>query len=170
VPQHELLTTQRNDVLAAITDSGLNPVEFEWGEVMSDVTPGIFESSYTVQSLLHVPTGAAFVFDIDSSRADHYAIFYPGTQGPTEKINAGEWHIELGYVQRWLTHVKREHDAPDLWAEIQQRRELIAGDPTGAENSPFTPEEQGQIATQLREISEYVRRTYDLPASQQAAP
>jgi hypothetical protein len=126
---HELLTTQRNQVLAEIRDAGLNPAEFEWRDVVSDVTKtGLGSPPYTVQGIVHLPAGAGFVFDLDSRRGHHYAIFRPGRDGPSERINADTWFVALNYVREWLGLVKREYETPDLWAEIGQRRELLAGD------------------------------------------
>jgi hypothetical protein len=167
---HELLTSQRNEVLSAITEAGLNPTEFEWLEVDSGASGiGLGAPPYIVQALVHSPTGAAFSFDIDASSGQHLAIFHPGYDGPTQRVGSGSWNSQISYVRQWLGYVNREYNAPDLWAEVQGRRELIAGELHATGNTPFTPEEQGQIAAQLREISAYVRRTHELTPAQQEA-
>jgi hypothetical protein len=168
VADHELLKSQKNQVLAVINRAELSPKDFEWTDVPTAVTATASRSrSYMVQALVHAPTDAWFIFDIDVERGHHYAIFRPGRQGPGEQINAGDWTSEIGYVQRWVEYVKREYEAPDLWGELTRQRELLADAPAEIENTPFAPEEQREIARQLREISEYVRRTHELSEAQQ---
>ena len=60
----------------------------------------------------------------------------------------------LGHTKRWLALVREEHEAPDLWSELEQRRELFTtGD---VENTPFAPDERERIAAQLSEVKEYL--------------
>lgn len=163
--EHELTKLQRNAVLQAIQGAGLQLGEFDWMETHTAVNrigPG--NPPYRVQALVHSPTEAAFAFDLDLSRGHHYAIFHPGREGPTERINAGDWATQLSYVRTWLDLVKAEHEAPDLWAELAYQRELMIGEEF--ENTAFTPEEQEKIAEQLSEAKEYVRATYQLEPEQ----
>lgn len=128
---------------------------------------GLGRPPYVVEALLHVPTAYGFSFDIDVTRGHHYAIYQPGPQGPTEKTNAGDWPQELSYVRQWLGYVKREYEAPDLWAELERQRELVIAPPGAPEdNSPFTPQERELIEQQLSELKELIGQTYALQAGQ----
>jgi hypothetical protein len=62
----------------------------------------------------------------------------------------------LGLVTMWLENVRRERSSPNLWAMLDEQRELLAAsEPTGdTANTPFSPEEQRQIAAQLNEIKQ----------------
>jgi hypothetical protein len=69
----------------------------------------------------------------------------------------------------YLSHprITREWKAPDLWAELQSNKRLVASVAIGAaDNSPFSPEEKEKIARQLTEIKTYVRRTHKLTEDQ----
>lgn len=58
-------------------------------------------------------------------------------------------------------------DTPDLWAELQRQREILTEtryDEIG--NTPFTSEELGEIAEQLRQLKEYVCKAYTLSEAQ----
>ena len=143
------------------------PADFQWVEehtranILSSGAP-----PYRVQALLHEPTDGAFAFDLDTTYGHHYAIFHPGRDWPTEKINAGNWSTELGYVRVWLDLVREEYETPDLWAELGQQRDVMIGE--AVENTPFTEEEQEQIAAQLTEAKEYIHANFKLEPEQLA--
>jgi len=138
VATHELLTTQRNAVLEAIVNEGLNPSDFEWRTQKSQVTPSpTYGIPYSIEVLVHVPTGSAFAFDLDAAYGHHYAVAHPGREGPTERNDAGDWPYELNYVYEWLTRVNREYHTPDLWAEIYDRNELLALESDEAKNTRY---------------------------------
>jgi hypothetical protein len=66
-------------------------------------------------------------------------------------------------VRRWLKDVKRDLETPDLWAELGGERELLApAAETDVQNTPFTSDEQAEIARQLRELKQYIQETYSL--------
>jgi hypothetical protein len=70
-------------------------------------------------------------------------------------------------VRRWAEDVKHDVDTPDLWAELQREREILTGGRyEDVENTPFTSDEQAEIAEQLRQIKEFVKKTYSLPEAQ----
>jgi hypothetical protein len=166
VPEHDLTTPQRNAVLAAIREHGLRPEDFRWEKKASLATEApMYTPSYEplfVPVLIHEPTNAAFAFDLDAEYGHHYAIFHPGRQGPTERNNAGNWETELRYFETWLPLVKEEHETPDLWVGIGRERELVAPPSDEEENTPFTEQEQHQIALQLGELRELLQSRYQL--------
>lgn len=80
------------------------------------------------------------------------------------------WSAVEERFRRWVRDVKQDVETPDLWAELQRERAIITGagfeEP---ENTPFTSDEQAEIAQRLRQIKEHVRVTYELTAEQYAA-
>jgi hypothetical protein len=70
----------------------------------------------------------------------------------------------MEHVGMWLRSVKDYYEMPDLWAELRGGGSGLVGAALEGthENTPFTKDEQIEIAKQLREISDYVRRTYSL--------
>ncbi len=80
---------------------------------------------------------------------------------------ASIWATLPEKVRLWAEEVKHDVDTPDLWAELQREREILTGARYEAvENTLFTPDEQAEIAKQLREIKEYVKKTYSLSSEQ----
>jgi hypothetical protein len=67
----------------------------------------------------------------------------------------------------WLAAVKADGETPDLWAELTQARDALGPARSGATgNTPFDAEERAAIRSQLREIHEYVKQSYELSESQ----
>lgn len=77
------------------------------------------------------------------------------------------WQTIIKRISSWLEEVKRDLDTPDLWAELQGAVDLLGVDSDGVtENTPFTLDEQKEIAKRLREMAERARRTYSLSEAQ----
>lgn len=83
---------------------------------------------------------------------------------------AYSWQSVMPRVTAWLEEVKRDLQTPDLWAELQREAELLlGGSDDDAENTPFTLDEQKEIARRLREAATYVKSTYSFSAAQAQA-
>jgi hypothetical protein len=167
---HELTPTQRGEVGLAIREAGLRVADFDWREVETAQTMvGAGRDVPTVEVLVHRPTGYAFSFDIDmNNRNSLWAIFRPGAQGATQREHAGTWGNVMGYVIQWAAAVKREHDAPDLWASLVSAEESLQSDEPTPEidNSAFTPEERQLVSDQLAEMRELLVASFELHGEQ----
>jgi hypothetical protein len=165
VASYNLTRVQKNQVLEIINAADLDPTEFVWGEDLTEVNAiGAGRRPYTVEVLTHGPTGYAFKFDVLIDRASLWAIFEPGPDGPRKREHAGTWSYVAGYLERWADRVRADHRASDMWAELQQQRELMAGEIV--ENTSFTDQERAQITAQLREAKEYARANVELDRDQ----
>src|SRR5207253_159374 len=108
-----------NAVLELIEVTGLDATEFEWVTMRTEVTKiGLGQDRMDVPVLMHAPTGYFFAFDFHAARGEHWAIFVPGHDVSRARVNAGSWNEELDLLAQWLEIVKREYEAPDLWAEL----------------------------------------------------
>jgi hypothetical protein len=172
VATHNVSVTRKNAVLGAIQAAGLDAAEFVWNEEPSEITAvGLGREPYTVEVLVHRPTGYSFRFDIDgnTNTGSLWAIYEPGPDGARRREHAGTWEYVFGYVQQWAGWLREEYNSPDLWAELRRGRAQLGGEPAEVENTPFTPQEQAEIGRQLRELKEYVRQTYQLTGEQYRA-
>lgn len=139
-------------------EAGFDPSEFEWANARGEYFEG------RVPCLVHTPTRSTFVFDFWRGQSRHRAEFTPGVDTTVAEAVTGDWATQLKAVQLWLTNVQREQSSPNLWAELEKQRELLAaaaGSRSGEDsNSPFDLEEQAQIAAQLNEIKELLVQTH----------
>lgn len=159
---HALLKSQRNAVLAAIMETALRPSEFEWREVHTEY---FTDWLFNVPALFHGPSDAHFIFD--RSGESNVARYSPGESTQSATVIAGSWDAELGQFRAWLTYVQREHEAPDLWAELDAKTRLHTPART-TENTPFEPFEIEQVLRAVAETREYAGATLALTEAQKA--
>jgi hypothetical protein len=95
-----------------------------------------------------------------------------GTDPPSLNVGNKSWGQIPQYVTQWAQNVKQYLDTPDLWAEAQhvsqiiRRLSLDSLEDTAFLDTPFTPTEQAEISSKLREIKRYVQETYSLSREQ----
>jgi hypothetical protein len=148
---HRLLQSQETAVFVAVQEAGFSPREFRLVEA----------------KLIHA-SGAFFNFSSDA-RSRFVITCEPGNEHAQERRLFGSWQNVMQHLHEWLGWLRREVEAPDLWGQLEQERELVASPPTVVENTPFTADEQAQIARQLGEIKAYVRQTHQLTEAQYEA-
>jgi len=80
------------------------------------------------------------------------------------------WQPLLSRISSWLEEVKRDLDTPDLWAELQREAQLLGADlGVVTENTPFTADEQKEIARRLEEAAKQVGEAHLLSTAQMQA-
>jgi hypothetical protein len=139
-----LLKSQRNVILGLVRASGLRPGDFQWDEMILEGD----EDRLRVSVLRHTPTSSYFRFGCNW---DEYA---PGFSRRTDsRIVLESWDDRFRLVFDWLTYVKREYEAPDLWQMLLQETKLsrVASSPD-LTNDAFTQDEKQYIVKQLAEI------------------
>jgi hypothetical protein len=175
-----LSKTQRNDVLARVMAAGLDPRDFVWVERKTPEWTGW--NGYTADTLVHKPTsyhsmffapgalGLGYLSNVPqlllTQPGEYVVAFEPGTASPRGKVVGVAWPNVLDAVALWLACVKREHEAPDLWAQMEQQRRWI-GDVVeqAPDNAPFGSSELVRVADGLKEIRR-AAQTLQLEASE----
>jgi hypothetical protein len=143
---------KRNEIIEAVEAGGLDKRDctFDFGDSESRITLPPSESSFLLEGVAGNYTSTMIVGDGVPQPLRHYT-----------------WPTVVERCQRWAAEAKRDADTPDLWAELQREREILTGARYEAgENTPFTPDEQAEIAEQLRQIKEYVKKTNALSEAQ----
>lgn len=155
-----VLKTQRNDLLKAMKNRGLNPTEFVW-----KVQESLKTVEMNVSRLVHEPTDYYYLFDFNQGGC--WCEYSPGQDTNVVRDNPGFWERQYQYALNWLDYLKREIEAPDLWATIAEEKAIVlAASAEEIENNPFTPEEQKQITVHLNEIKQYLAQTQELKEQQ----
>jgi len=155
-----LTKTERNAAFKLVVEHGFDPLEFEWVEETKQETP--FEDSIYRRSVLrHRPTEYCFKF------GGHV---YECSPGEVHKVDSGtrpdaDWK-RLRLVSNWLGRVRREYDAPDLWAmALEDRKFLQAASILEGSNTEFTSDERVYISERLDEIRDFARPRRILPTN-----
>jgi hypothetical protein len=143
---------KRRVLFEAIQEAGMDPEEFDLSVGARDAT------------LRHLPSGANFVLSGDASG---YAVRRVTGDLPVEDRTGLSWYRVEQQIALWISEVKWDVNTPDPWAELQRKRELLAAISDDAvENTPFSDAEQQQIAEQLQDVKESVRRAHSLSEPQ----
>lgn len=150
-----LLKTQANDVLNAITKNGLDPQDFDWE---LEGTP----------TLRHTPSGDYFFTFEPELFTRHKAHYSPGAVTADEYRQVGSWEGQLSLVEKWLTNLKREIQAPDLWSFLSDQTALVQAASTDSPNTPFSTAEIEKISDGLRELQAYIENTHHLDEQKHA--
>jgi hypothetical protein len=152
-PTSLLKKVQKNQVFEAIEAVGLHPNDFDLEEDGDKVR------------IKHKWSASHFTIN---SEGAYYGARYVVGDGPEWPVSAYSWGTISPRISAWLKDVKRDLETPDLWAELQRDGRLLldatSNDVTG--NSPFTPDEQNDIAARLQALAEHARRIYSLSAAQ----
>jgi len=155
-----VLRSQKNQIHQLIQETGLAPSEFSWSDIPSTHSPQLL-----VSQLDHRPTSYYFLFDY--LQEEHWTRFSPGKESLIETRYSGDWANQLHAVMGWLDCVKLETQAPDLWAMVEEERQLmLASTSTDIDNEPFSAQEQLRISTAVKELRSYIQATTTLTQSQ----
>ena len=156
---YRLLKTQKNEVLLLIQEAGFSPIEFgfeECTEEEEDALGAPIELHF--HRLVHQPSNYALLF------GKGFVTYSPGANTQESWEARPNWSGMLDSVQRWLGYLKREVEAPDLWAALAEEQELLGAEPAEAVNTPFNAEEQVQVKRAIEEIRVYITATHTLEA------
>jgi hypothetical protein len=156
-----LLMSQRNEILKLVSDAGLDPVDFHWHGLQGAGGYGV-----VAQQLEHGPSGYYFKFYLhDEGYVGQCA---PGRAVPAEMTIPVRWNDLVPLVGQWLKNLRREINAPDLWAEVAKVKELASAVKTLGPDRPFTTDERTRIAERLEDIHRFLLATRKLRGGQDA--
>lgn len=151
-PPLRLQKFRRNQIFEAVEAAGLDPREFDFELVDAGVR------------LKHRWSESYFFVGGDPG---HYVGHYVIGDSPDWPYDTYSWDGVMLRVDTWLGLVKVDLATPDLWAELRNEAELLGPSfDEGAENTPFTADEQKEIAKRLQELAEYARHAGSLSEAQ----
>lgn len=146
----DLLRSQRNSVLKAITEAGFDKSDFEWEAARDN------PYSSPIPQIVHKPTGYYFQFDYvegdlmrQSTRVARYA---PGRESPREYSRCRSWTEMLITLMNWLKYIRRETEEDELWEEDDYEK----FDSWLQSNSKFTKDELNSINAGLDRVEQLI--------------
>jgi hypothetical protein len=144
---------QRNAIFEAVVAGGLSTLEC----ALDDDDAGA--------RVTHGPSQSYFRLEGDASRYTTTTVV--GEAPPSWPLEAFTWDRVRECVQRWAREVKDDVNTPDLWAEVTRQRQILTGARyENVQNTPFTPDERAEIAKQIQQLKELVKRTSSLSEAQ----
>jgi hypothetical protein len=134
-----LLRTAKNLIFEHIQLQGLDPRQFEW------TTEGLSE----IRSVLkHRTSDYYYAFGKNGDRCSPW-------HGELEirMLADRPWSYRIQNVDRWLKELKEETEAPDLWGQLEEQKELfLLASSESYSNASFTRDEKSGLAAQLEHL------------------
>ncbi len=138
---------QRNAIFGAIVTSGVDPAQYDLRVGKIGIT------------IKHLQSGSKFY--VEPGLID-YNIAAEVSHGEESDITVHDYAAVLDEIIVWVQAVVEDAKIPDLWSDLQRYRKLLSDDRyKNSENTPFTPDEQGQVIKRVREIQSYIEKYYD---------
>lgn len=158
IAKQRFLKSQLAAFFEGIKVNGLDPADFVWNTL-----PALGGWLQPSLQLLHEPSGFYSVFHFHVDNQTQVIEYTPGAARRFEKPGGVSWDNMLGHFHQWLTSLKREVEAPDVWDMVQQEREALASSPSpDSDNSPFTSAEMQKVVAGLEEIEQYLLTAHRL--------
>ena len=152
---YELLKSQKNEVFEILQKAGLEPANFswKWGE-MADLGEFI-----DVPRLEYLDGQYYFEFKPD------FSTFTPGRGEAISTERAGSWGMQRHHIREWVICLKREIEAPDLWAEMEKYKLSFSVTlPQRQVNEPISASEAEKISDKLSLLTNTIEQQFDLDA------
>jgi len=149
-----LRQTEKNDVFHKVVGAGLDAADFLWTDANQTEISGNNMAQFTISVLRHKPTDYFIRFGRYRFR------FSPGDGQRFSEI----WHSDSPTEKHricniWISELRKEANAPDLWVLAQQGRALSDAASSDTENLPFTTAEQSDITSKLEEVKQLLLAT-----------
>ena len=161
-----LLRRQKNAILEAIQQAGLNPLDFEWREPISEYNAELIVSELHMK---HLPGGPYYFFQFDYKSGKPFSRFSPGEDHMEESRVADSWSTRLSHVKTWLSSLKQEVESPDLWARLEEYTpdETFIGS-AEISNAPFSHSDAENVIKSLDEMRAQIEENFKLQGDQLA--
>jgi hypothetical protein len=146
-----LTKVQQNELMVSLLEGGLNRGDCAFQQLKD----GIAVRLVPTYAIRHEPTRSIFTFSGPQAETWTGSIRV-GTDPPVMLIPGVSWRGLLDRVQKWATDVADWESTPDLWALDAEPL------PEVTDNTPFTADEQADIAKYLDYVKDYVRENFEL--------
>lgn len=158
VEEHKLLKTQKNYVFKVLQKIGLEPANFSWKhQQITDPDDLSADEDIIVPRLEYLDGEYYFQFE------KYSCTFSPGQTKAVEYKNLERSDEQLFFVRKWAEDIKRQIEAPDLWAEIEKYRAtlpLVTGEQLV--NEPIPAYEVEEIADKLQQLAGKIEQQFEL--------
>jgi hypothetical protein len=159
-----------NDVFEMVNFVGLPVADFQWRIERLEHNYHGGASYCNGSALYHVESQFFYKFGEWSD------VFSPGRIDRVQTVelstyaSSNRWEQRTEPVLVWLSRLKEELDAPDLWNElITDRNAYTIATVTTRHNDRFTTQETSYVAVQLQQVRQQLQAAHDLTAVQTRA-
>ena len=97
-----------------------------------------------------------YYFIFDFLKDSHYCEYSPGKEKLIDEQYTGDWSLQFSSFQDWISYLKREVEAPDLWGALKNEKDIINATVDTESNELFNEAEKLNIIKSLNEIKEFI--------------
>ncbi len=146
--KYRLPVTYKNLVVKEMHGLRLDPQSFDWTEYVGQFGEG--------EEIVHRPTGFRFRYRLSSVHSTLWSEWDPAVGGGSEREGGAKSDFDLAeQIKSWLQIVKREYEAPDLWAAVRGESELITGGIVEGDEY-FSKDEQRRLGERIDQLETQV--------------
>lgn len=161
--EHKILKTEKNYVFKVLQKIGLEPANFSWKQ-QQIADPGALSAyeDIIVPRLEYLDGEYYFQFE-----PDNYSTFSPGQTEAVEHRKSSHVDHQLYYARQWAGNLKRQIEAPDLWAEMGKYKvacSLVL--PEQLLNEPIPTYEAEKISEKLNFLADKIEEQFELTNEQ----
>jgi len=168
---YTLLPSQKNEILKIIQEQGLEYANFSWGigeyTTSSEdmLTTGLVDVVHKVPKLIY--EDSQFYFQFELLEGQHHCTFSPGREKLFEQKFPRAWQHQKNSVREWTINLKREIEAPDLWAEMEKYKVAFSLTlPEQLLNEPIPTYEAEKISKKLNLLADKIEEQFELTNEQ----
>jgi len=156
---YTLLKTQKNEVFMILRERGFEPANFSW-------VADYLQVSDTLVSRLNYLDGK-YYFQFEAYGETGRCVFSPGQEMAVQGGPAPFWMGQKNSVKFWSDYLKREIDAPDLWAEMEKYKTSVSiALPKQLLNEPIPANEAENISEKLSSLADKIEKQFELTNEQ----
>lgn len=156
---YTLLKTQKNEVFMILRERGFEPANFSWVADYLEVSDAL------VSRLNYLDGKYYFQFKMYGESGECW--FSPGQEMAVHREPAPFWMGQKNSVKFWSDYLKREIDAPDLWAEMEKYKTSVSiALPEKLLNEPIPANEAEKISEQLSSLADKIEKQFELTNEQ----
>lgn len=160
--EYKLLKTNKNYFFEILKKTGLEPANFSWtNQQVPDTSVPPPYKNIIVPKLEYLDGEYYFQFE------KYSCTFSPGQTKAVEHINLERSDEQLFYVRQWAGYLKRQIEAPDLWAEMEKYKVAFSlALPEQLLNEPIPTYEAEKISEQLSSLADKIEELFALTNKQ----
>ena len=146
IKNYTLLKSQKNRVYELLREGGLEPAEFSWDKMEIAASLAVSRLNYR---------DGAYYFQFSSYEVNAWCMACPGQFRSLDYDYPKTWEEQEGVFRKWLSCLKREITAPDLWGELAKYKIVLAPEPTAeAANEIISGQDAEQIGQALVRVGD----------------
>jgi len=156
--KYTLLRSQKNRVFKILREEGLEPADFKWTECQLGGSIDVSRLDYR---------DGVYYFQFTWYELNSWCLASPGRYRALEYEHPNDWEEQETCFRNWARHLKREFEAPDIWAQMEKYKVAFSATlPEKLLNEPISAYEAEGINERVSILADKMEEQFGLPPEQ----